>query len=122
MPLWALRFAPYIGGVLLLIGAYLWAYGRGVDAERAKWQAAQVKAVALQHQREAALQAQVDAAGTALAERSQRVERIREKAEVITRNYYVENPAANLQCLGPERLRHVTDADAAATGAAEAAR
>ena len=122
MPFWMLRHAPYIGGILLLIGAYFWAYGRGVDAERAKWQAAQVKAVEVQRQREAALQAQVDAAGTALAERSQNVERIREKAEVITRNFYVENPATNVQCLGPERLRHVAETDAATAGDTTAAR
>ena len=117
VPGWALRLAPYVGGVLLAGAAYLWAYDNGRDAERAKWQAVQAKAAEAQRQREAALQAQVDAAGAALSERSQNVERIREKAQIVTRNYYVENPAANVLCLGPDRLRHVAQSDAAALGA-----
>ena len=116
VPLWALRVAPYVGGLLLAGGAYLWAYNRGVDAERAKWRAVQAKAAEVQRQRETALQAQVDAAGAALSERSQNVERIREKAQIVTRNYYVENPVANVLCLGPDRLRHVAQSDAAALG------
>ena len=57
VPLWALRVAPYVGGLLLAGGAYLWAYNRGVDAERAKWRAVQAKAAEVQRQRETALQA-----------------------------------------------------------------
>jgi hypothetical protein len=120
MPAWTIRLAPYLGGLLLAVAAYAWAYGRGVDAERAKWQAVQAKAAEVQRQREVVLQAQVDAAGVALSERAVVVERIREKAQILTRNYYVQNPAFNVPCLDSSRLRHISDSDTAATAAGTA--
>lgn len=120
MPAWAIRLAPYIGGALLIVAAYVWAYGRGVDAERTKWQAVQAKAAEVQRQREVVLQAQVDAAGAALSERAAVVERIREKAQIVTRNYYVQNPASNVFCLDANRLRHISESDTAATAAGTA--
>ncbi len=51
VPLWALRLAPYIGGLLLAGGAYLWAYNRGVSAERATWQAARAELLRLRTER-----------------------------------------------------------------------
>lgn len=120
VPAWAWRVAPYVCGALVLLGALWWAYNRGVSAERGKWQAVQAKAAEVQRQRETALQAQVDAAGAALSERSQNVERIREKAQIVTRNYYAENAANNVLCLGPDRLRAVAEADRAFEAASAA--
>ena len=119
-PTWAIRLAPYIGGLLLIVAAYAWAYGRGVDAERTKWQAVQAKAAEVQRQREVTLQAQVDAAGVALSERAVVVERIRKKAQTITRTFYVQNPASNVPCLDANRLRHISESDTAATAAGTA--
>jgi hypothetical protein len=62
----------------------------------------------------------VDAAGVALSEREIIVERIREKAQILTRNYYVENAAANVPCLDAKRLLHISDSDTAATAAGTA--
>ncbi len=122
VPLWAVRVAPYVGGLLLVGGAYLWAYGNGREAERAVWQKREVAAAAKALAKERELQAQVDAAGVALSEMSARISGSTGRAVNMTRTYYVENPANNVQCLGPERLRHVADSDAAAGAAAGAAK
>ena len=120
VPGWALRVAPYVGRALLAAAAYLWAYSAGREAERARWQKREAAAVAAAQAKTAAVQAQVDAAGAALSERSTAVERIREKAQVITRTYYVENPASNVTCLDASRLRHISESDTAATAAGTA--
>jgi hypothetical protein len=43
-----LRYLPHLVAVLaslaLLVGAYRWAYGNGVEAERARWEAATAEA------------------------------------------------------------------------------
>ena len=120
MPAWALRIAPYIGGALLIVAAYVWAYGRGVDAERTKWQAAQAKAAEVQRQREVTLQAQVDAAGVALSEQAAAIDRLTHVQKLNTRTFYVQNPAANVPCLDANRLRHISESDTAATAAGTA--
>ena len=120
VPAWALRVAPYVGGLLLAVAAYAWAYSNGREAERAKWQKREAAAVEAAQAKERALQAQVDAAGVALSERSTAVERIREKAQIVTRNFYVENPASNVACLDASRLRHISESDTAATAASAA--
>ena len=120
MPAWALRIAPYIGGALLIVAAYLWAYGRGVDAERTKWQAVQAKAAEVQRQREVTLQAQVDAAGVALSEQAAAIDRLTHVQKLNTRTFYVQNPAANVPCLDANRLRHISESDTAATAAGTA--
>ena len=120
MPAWALRIAPYIGGALLIVAAYLWAYGRGVDAERTKWQAVQAKAAEVQRQREVTLQAQVDAAGVALSEQAAAIDRLTHVQKLNTRTFYVQNPAANVPCLDANRLRHISESDTAAIAAGTA--
>jgi hypothetical protein len=122
VPAWALRVAPYVGGLLLIVAAYVWAYGRGVDAERGKWQAVQAKAAEVQRQREVALQAQVDAAGVALSEAQSRISNGAGKAQTITRTFYVQNPASNVACLDDGRVQHITQSDAAAIGNPAAAK
>jgi small ligand-binding sensory domain FIST len=122
VPAWALRVAPYVGGLLLAVAAYAWAYGNGKEAERAKWQKREAAAVEAAQAKERALQAQVDAAGVALSERSTAVERIREKAQTITRTYYVANPSSNVACLDDGRVQHITQSDAAAIGNPAAAK
>ena len=116
VPAWALRIAPYVGGLLLIGVAYLWAYGRGVDAERSKWQARQALAAEMQRQREVVLQAQVDAAGVALSEAQARISNNASKAQTITRTYYVANPSSNVACLDDGRVQHIAQSDAAAIG------
>ena len=120
MPAWALRIAPYIGGALLIVAAYAWAYGRGVDAERTKWQAVQAKAAEVQRQREVTLQAQVDAAGVALSEQAAAIDRLTHVQKLNTRTFYVQNPAANVPCLDANRLRHISESDTAAIAAGTA--
>ena len=120
MPAWALRITPYVGGLLLIVAAYAWAYGNGRNAERTKWQAVQAKAAEMQRQREVVLQAQVDAAGVALSEAQARISNNAGKAQTITRTFYVQNPASNVTCLDANRLRHISESDTAATAAGTA--
>ena len=120
VPAWALRIAPYVGGALLIVAAYVWAYGRGVDAERTKWQAVQAKAAEVQRQREVTLQAQVDAAGVALSEQAAAIDRLTHVQKLNTRTFYVQNPAANVPCLDANRLRHISESDTAAIAAGTA--
>lgn len=48
IPPYLLRYLPYLVAVLatvaILVGAYRWAYGNGVEAERARWDAATAEA------------------------------------------------------------------------------
>jgi hypothetical protein len=116
VPAWALRVAPYVGGLLLIVAAYAWAYGNGKEAERAKWQKREAAAVEAAQAKERALQAQVDAAGVALSEAQSRISNGAGKAQTITRTYYVANPSSNVACLDDGRVQHITQSDAAAIG------
>jgi hypothetical protein len=120
VPAWAIRLAPYIGGALLIVAAYAWAYGNGKEAERAKWQKREAAAVEAAQAKERALQAQVDAAGVALSEMSAAIASKTDRAVNLTRTYYVENPASNVACLDASRLRHISESDTAATAAGTA--
>jgi len=117
MPAWAIRLAPYAAGILLAVGAYFWAYSNGRQAERAKWQAREIAAVAAAQAKSAALQAQVDAAGVALSEQAAAIDRITHVQKLNTRTFYVQNPAANVACLSADRLRAIADSDTAVTAA-----
>lgn len=117
IPLWAIRLAPYAAGVLLAVAAYAWAYSNGRDAERAKWQAREIAAVAAAQAKSAAMQAQVDAAGVALSEQAAAIDRLTHVQQVNTRTFYVQNPAANVACLSADRLRAIADSDTAVTAA-----
>lgn len=120
VPAWAWKAAPYVGGVLLAGAAYLWAYDSGRDDERAKWVARESAAVAAAQAKADELQAQVDAAGVALSEKQQQIEAGTRTAVTNTRTYYVTRPDLNVQCLGPDRLRHIADSDQRATAASAA--
>ena len=122
VPAWALRVAPYVGGLLLAVAAYAWAYGNGREAERAKWQKREAAAVEAAQVKERALQAQVDAAGVALSEAQSRISNNAGKAQTITRTYYVANPSSNVACLDDGRVQHITQSDAAAIGNPAAAK
>jgi hypothetical protein len=117
MPLWAIRLAPYAAGVLLAVGAYFWAYSNGAQAERAKWQKAEIAAVVAAQAKSAALQAQVDAAGAALSSMSAENERLATLAAQSRKAFYVQNPAAAGPCLHPDRLRAIQAGDDAANAA-----
>jgi hypothetical protein len=120
IPAWAVRTVPYIGGLLLAVAAYVWAYGNGRDTEREKWQVEQALAADYARERENLMQAQIDAAAIDLSAKQAEIDRLMDKSRVETRNYYVTNPAANLPCLLPERLRSIAESDAAAQGATTA--
>jgi Flp pilus assembly protein TadB len=122
VPAWALRVAPYVGGLLLAVAAYAWAYSNGREAERAKWQKREAAAVEAAQVKERALQAQVDAAGAALSEAQSRISNNAGKAQTITRTYYVANPSSNVACLDDGRVQHITQSDAAAIGNPAAAK
>jgi hypothetical protein len=120
VPMWALRVAPYVAGLSLAVAACAWAYDSGRDAERAKWQAAQQRAVEAAQAKSAAMQAQVDAAGAALSEKQQQIADMMHVQKLNTRTFYVQNPAANVACLSSDRLRHISESDAAVTAASTA--
>ena len=122
IPLWALRLLPYAGIALAVAvaGALVWAHGRGVQSERAKWQKAAIVAERAAVAKSAAMQAQVDAAGAALSVSTAEIERLKNQSRIETRNYYVQNPNSNVACLAPERLRAIEEADKAAYTAATA--
>lgn len=117
IPLWAIRLAPYAAGILLAVGAYFWAYSNGRQAERAKWQKAEIAAVVAAQAKSAAMQAQVDAAGVALSEQAAAIDRLIHVQKLNTRTFYVQNPAANVACLSADRLRAIADSDTAVTSA-----
>lgn len=120
IPLWAIRLAPYAAGLLLAVGAYAWAYSNGKQAERAKWQAAAIVAERAAQAKSAALQAQVDAAGVALSEKQQQIADMANVQKVNTRTFYVQNVSSNVRCLTDDRLRAISEADAAVTAASTA--
>jgi hypothetical protein len=120
IPLWAIRLAPYAAGLLLAVGAYAWAYSNGKQAERAKWQAAAIVAERAAQAKSAAMQAQVDAAGVALSEKQQQIAGMANVQKVNTRTFYVQNVNSNVRCLTDDRLRAISEADAAVTAASTA--
>ncbi len=111
VPTWALRVAPYVGGLLLALAAYAWAYSNGREAERAKWQKREAAAVAAAQAKSAALQAQVDAAGVALSMSTAEIERLSKRATGNVRNIYAARPADNVACLDPGVLRAIAESD-----------
>lgn len=118
VPLWALRLAPYVGGLLLAGGAYLWVCNRCVSAERGKWQAEVARAEKAAAAKTAAMQAQVDAAGVALSEMQSTNDALRRTLASDRRTYYVQNPAAAAAvCLSDGRYVHHQRADRDAASA-----
>ena len=113
VPAWAIRLAPYAAGILLAVAAYAWAFSNGKQAERAKWQAREIAAVAAAQAKSAAMQAQVDAAGAALSEQAAEIERLSKRATGNVRNIYAARPADNLACLDAGVLRAIAESDAA---------
>lgn len=116
----ARRFWPIAAIAAVLLALMLWGNhreGQGVRKERAAWVAKEVLALEAARAREVALQSQVDAAGIALSMSTAEIERLANTARVTTRNYYVQNPAANVACLLPDRLRAIAESDAASTAA-----
>ena len=110
------RIMPVAG-----IAGVLWfAFDTGRDNERSKWQRASIAAERAAQAKGAALQAQVDAAGVALSEKQQQIADAMRVQKVNTRTFYVQNPASNVACLSPDRLRAISEADAAVTAASAA--
>ena len=110
------RILPVAG-----IAGVLWvAFDTGRDNERAKWQRAAIVAERAAQAKSAALQAQVDAAGVALSEKQQQIADMANVQKVNTRTFYVQNPISNVRCLTDDRLRAISEADAAATAASAA--
>lgn len=118
LPAWA----KYLAILSVAAITYGKGYSDGTRSEREKWLVKEAEAVAATAKREAAMQSQVDAAGLALSMSEVELERVKNEARVTTRNYYVTNPAANVACLTPERVRHVQESDASSGKDSEAAR
>ena len=116
IPPWARYLA------ILAIAAGIYGKGKldGEEAEQNRWLKQEVVALEAKRAREVELQAQVDAAGAALSMSTAEIERLKNQSRIETRNYYVTNPAANVQCLAPERLRAIEEADKRAYDSATA--
>jgi multidrug efflux pump subunit AcrA (membrane-fusion protein) len=118
----ARRFWPIIWPILLaafVIGAaWIWGNSReatGRSDERAKWQqvaAAQALEAAAQAARQ---QAAVAAANDAATAAQARLDALAARSKESARVYYKDRPA--VACLSDERLRAISEADAAATAA-----
>ncbi len=108
-----IKALPYIGGAVMLGGVYFKGVGDGKLAERVDWQKAEIAAVEQRFQKQAELQAQVDAAGAALSVLTSENERLTQRATANVRNYYAANPATNRQCLDAGILRAIADSDKA---------
>jgi hypothetical protein len=110
------RIMPVAG-----IAGVLWvAFDTGRDNERSKWQRASIAAERAAQAKSAALQAQVDAAGVALSEKQQQIADMANVQKVNTRTFYVQNVSSNVRCLTDDRLRAISEADAAVTAASTA--
>lgn len=110
------RIMPVAG-----IAGVLWfAFDTGRDNEQSKWQRASIAAERAAQAKSAALQAQVDAAGVALSEKQQQIADMANVQKVNTRTFYVQNVSSNVRCLTDDRLRAISEADAAATAASAA--
>ena len=121
IPVWVIRYVlPGVGAVLALWAAYSWAHGRGVADERAKWQAEQQRAEKAAQAKERQLQAQVDAAGVALSSQAAEIDRLTRLVQSKRSAFYVQNPAADVACLLPDRVRAVAESDAAVASAVAA--
>ena len=114
----ARRFWPILAALAVL--AALWAYGKsrerdGVRGERAKWQAV-AAAQALEAAAQAARQqAAINAANTAATAARASLDALAGRSKESARVYYKDRPA--IACLSDERLRAISEADAAATAA-----
>ena len=117
-----LRGLPWkiIAPILAVLALLFAVYKAGEHSERGKWQKREAQAVEAQRAREAAMQAQVDAAGAALSMSTAEIERLTAAQRMNTRTYYVQNPSADVPCLTPERLRAVSESDKAAYASATA--
>lgn len=120
VPAWAWKAAPYIGGLLLAVVAYAWAYDNGRDTEREKWQRQAAIEAQKVRERENELQRQVDIAGAALSEKQGQIDMLLAQGRTETRTFYVQNPSANVACLTADRLRHIQASDAALEAASAA--
>ena len=106
-----------LAGLLLAWAAYHYAFNRGVDTERGKWQAQQVKAAAVAAKESARLQSRVTAADDEARRLAGVLATLRSKSTTDTRAHYASHPADNVACLTPSRMRAITDADNAAIAA-----
>ena len=117
----ARRIWPILAALAVI--AALWAYGNsryrdGVQAERGKWEAV-AAAQALEAAAQAARQqAAVNAANDAATAAQARLDVLAARSKETARAYYRDRPA--IACLSDERLRAISEADAAATAASAA--
>lgn len=123
------RFWPVLVGVIAVVALIWWhnskvdaAYDRGAKTERAAWEkeAARLRVVAA----EEALQRleAVTEANTAAAASRVALDALALETRKHANDYYKANPARNVPCLSDDRLRAISQADAAALKAARASR
>jgi hypothetical protein len=93
-----LRALPYIGGALLAVAAYYWAYNRGADHVQADWDAAKARGVLIVARKNAELQSAKDAALAAGAERERMFELANRPIQNEV-NAYVKTAPAAARCV-----------------------
>ena len=116
--IWLMRVAPWLGA--LIVAGLIYAKGRDDGETERDLKSARDQIVAERgvRQREAELQAQVDAAGVALSEMTAQLAAMRQADTNKRSVFYVQNPAAAAAvCLPDGRFVHHREADAAAAAA-----
>jgi hypothetical protein len=109
MPLWLVRYAPQLLGVLLVAGllwaAYDWAYDRGIASERARWEQATREAGERFAAALAAQQARLEVADAELAKARRSANKAREDLSDAIAN----DPASRDWAAGaiPDRVRRI---------------
>jgi hypothetical protein len=119
MPLWLVRYAPQLLGVLLVAGlgwaGYRAAWERGRDAERARWERSTAEAAERFSEALAAQQARLEVADAELAKARRAANRSREELSDAIQN----DPASRDWAAGaiPDRVRRILSAGGAAVPA-----
>jgi hypothetical protein len=109
MPLWLVRYAPQLLGVLLVAGlgwaSYRAVWERGRDAERARWERSTAEAAERFSEALAAQQARLEVADAELAKARRAANRSREELSDAIQN----DPASRDWAAGaiPDRVRGI---------------
>lgn len=112
MPVWLIRYAPHLLGLLLVAGlgwvAYDWAYDRGTASERARWERSTAEAAERFSEALAAQQARLEVADAELAKARRAANRSREELSDA-----IANDPASRDWAGqpvPDRVRRILSA------------
>lgn len=105
---WLRRLVPWLIGAGLLLGAaaalYFWAYDRGRDAERVKWQTASEKLTAAAYDLMDAIDKRLELDAAQLAEARRRVSAAQGRSKAERDAYYADPANPNPLCFTPARV------------------